>query len=1191
MASRAEFNLLKLENLPDVKGTADKDLVLVSVDQGDGTFKSFQISSRDFLSTANTPLEDAVVIVNQAYAQGYNVDLSQIRTQEDANKIFVELFNRLMAPAIQEINGNQGKRGLVFPDDTFEYDKDSGKLTVIIPDIDIAVPETPGASGVAGIMFPDQSLDYDEVTGKLGVTIPTTELAEGGATGATGIPGIMFPNETLTYDNSTGELGVNIEEIPLAEGGATGATGIPGLMFPNDTLEYNNGTGELGVVIPEIELAEGGATGATGLPGIMFPNDTLDYNNATGELGVTIPEVPLAEGGATGATGLPGIMFPNDTLEYNNATGELGVDIPLASQSGSTPGILYPNSQFSYDETTGELGINKATQAINGATGVIGVMFPDDTLRYDPSTGELGVDIPSGTQFVGIIGTDTTLGQVESSNSTDEAGYYYIVAEQLVLNGTWDPVSGTQVEVGDVVIKDDSDEWSIIPKVLSFGVISILSNTAALKVDGTNSQYPVLSIDNSTPGATGLDGLMSGADKEKLDNLDQTLLDYVKSVTSTTKSLEVDNTDTQNPILSVLNATPGATGLDGLMSGADKEKLDNLDDIYVNKSGDTMIGTLTMDGTSITMLNSSEIFFKDTGRINAFQNNKIQFQVDSADRMVLGQQSLDYVGGKPTNFKNVAGDDVILSVTPASNHAVYKGLIDTDICIVNKKYSDDQDGILKNDIVSIQEEIDVLRNTITKGEYDFEDPRVLLGDPNTGTFYLLKDLTGVATSYGEATIIGINKEDLSGNTHSFTEVHVDDMISFFDKEDDGFGAYQITSIIDDQPGFAIYGVDVVSSKGNPNDTTRCFFYENVTGSINDDQFIKKVGDTVQGLLVFDTANKGIGFEKNGLIGFDSSVTLRLGTGLNSINMQPSIEFTSTKTEFKNRPVFYDGDITEDNHIVNKEYVDTESVTDAEFNAYKIVSPDLFDVNDNGTMTYVSDAYLAGAPFDVSPGIHAVRFANKDINGRRSIDMSVGGTFDLLAKDTSNGPGFAQFMIGSGAPGPYGHRIKRISSATHVFKGGTYVYVRTPSTSTKVIDIHYLNSKPTSEIFQVKVGIESDARPTSSNTMNYIYANDPDAGNVDMTILSLTDDDFDELTGNSGQINIRSRAFLYIRGYIVALDYADDINKTLRIMGDFTSILSPNEGNLINMTFDADDRVVRNHELISAFDFSSYPELT
>ncbi len=1005
MASRAEFNLLKLEKLPEVKGTVDTDLVLVSVDQGDGTFKSFQISSRDFLSTSNTPLEDAVAILNQAYAQGYNVDLSQVQTQEDANKIFVELFKRLMAPAIQEINGNQGKRGLVFPDDTFEYDDNTGKLTVIIPDIDIAVPETPGASGIPGILFPDQSLDYDEVTGKLGVTIPTIELAEGGATGATGIPGIMFPNDTLdynnvtgelgvtiplaeggatgatgipgimfpneslTYNNSTGELGVNIDEIPLAEGGATGATGIPGLMFPNGTLEYNNATGELGVVIPEIELAEGGATGATGLPGIMFPNDTLDYNNVTGELGVTIAEVPLAEGGATGATGLPGIMFPNGTLEYNNLTGELGVDIPeveLASQSGKTPGILYPNSQFTYNETLGELGIEKAVHEINGATGVPGVMFPDETLRYDPTTGQLGVDIPSGTQFVGIIGTDASLGQVESPNSTDESGYYYIVAEQLILDDTWDPVSGTQVEVGDVVIMDNNDEWNIIPKVLSFGVISILSNTTALKVDGTNSQYPVLSIDNSTPGATGLDGLMSGADKEKLDNLDQTLLDYVKSVTSSTKSLEVDNTDTQNPVLSVLNATPGATGLDGLLSGADKEKLDNLDqtlsgyltgatsstqaltidftDIqvpdfnidnaipgatgldgllsgadkekldnidttYVKKTGDTMTGPLVIKASEIRMEDNSTLFFRQSGVINAYQNTNIKFQVGGGDRMVLGQQDLRYLGGKPVNFRNPADDGTIFGINPSNNRATYEGVTDIDTSIVNKKYSDDQDGLLKNDIVSLQEEIDVLRNTITKGEYDFKDPNRLLGPPETGTFYLLKDPTATASSYGEATIIGIHKTDLGGTTHSFTEVDVDDMISFFDKEDDGFGAYQITSIIDDQPGFTLYGVDAVSTKGNPNDITRCFFYENVTGSINDDQFIKKTGDSVQGLLVFDTANKGIGFDKDGLIGFDSTTTLRLGTGLNSINMQPSIEFTSAKTEFKNREVYCSVDLS------------------------------------------------------------------------------------------------------------------------------------------------------------------------------------------------------------------------------------------------------------------------------------------
>jgi hypothetical protein len=310
-------------------------------------------------------------------------------------------------------------------------------------------------------------------------------------------------------------------------------------------------------------------------------------------------------------------------------------------------------------------------------------------------------------------------------------------------------------------------------------------------------------------------------------------------------------------------------------------------------------------------------------------------------------------------------------------------------------------------------------------------------------------------------------------------------------------------------------------------------------------------------------------------------------------MQPSIDFTNAKTEFKNRPVFYDDDIIEDTHIVNKEYVDTENVKTTEYHAYKVVSPDLFDENDKGTMTYVSNAYLSGAPFDVSPGIYAVSFANKDINDKDSHNFSPGDTFDLLTKDASGKEGIAQFMIGRTRPGPHGIRVKK-TDASHsgaIFKEGTYVYFRTPGASTYVTDIHQTNTvKPTSEIFQVKVGSETDVRPTSPNTINYIYNNNPDTGDVDSTSILLTDDDYEKLTED---IKISQRNFLYIdRGFgLVTIDYVNNMNSSLHILGDLRAFLSSNEGNMITMTFDTDDRVVRNEEFTSAFDFSSYPELT
>jgi len=1029
-----DFNLKKLEELGGATGTADSDLLLVNIDNGDGTYESKFISSLDLLRTGNLRLQDASGTGRLVLEVDPATDVSDIQTQEDANKVILELLKLLQRPAVQ-FDGATGIRGLVYPDETFQYSAD-GKLSVIIPEVKLAEGGATGATGIAGIMFPNDTMEYNNETGELGVIIPDVNLAVGGATGATQTPGIMFPNDTLFYNNDTGELGVEFQDVPLAEGGSTGATGIPGIMFPNDSLEYNNTTGELGVIfpdIPEVPLAEGGSTGATGVPGLMFPNDSLEYNNSTGELGVVFPEVPNAVQEISGSTGIAGLMFPNE--------------------------------QFVYDGTDGKLEPRNAKQGATGVDGRPGVMFPDSTLRYNPTTGEVGVDIPSGTNFVGVIGTGT--GQVEDPSGSEDPGDFYIVGEALILNGTWDPaVGGEDVDVGDIVILDDSGNWTIIPAVLTFGVVQIISGTPALEVDdATDSQRPVLTIEKATPGSTGMDGLMSKEDKQKLDELDDTLLNYLTGATSSTDNLTIDFTDPQVPnfsidgyltgatsatealdidftdpdvpefsVANVIPSMSGASGMDGLMSKEDKEKLDKLevpvDDcdfaltaqeyfppslnqkdsfgwessegklyfhIDIRKSVKAAYdkGELEIDGVTYvinggsyledsdstshwaqielasfpTLTNGSSYTFTmpcaDCCYDDYWLRDEIKQDQDRQDdelessiedlRNEIGTEYVKKTGDRmtgdlvirPGSLKTYVVDseldfDLFLQrngstkLTLGATESVFADSVvlqtegSNDNHAVTKKYIDDEDNLIKdelvtieNNVISLQEEIDVLRNTVSKGNYNFDDPSVSSGPPNSGTFYLQTDASNISTSYGNVTIVGVSKTDLDGVNHTLSEIAVDDIVSFFDRDDSSFGAYRIVTILDDQTTYAIYEVETMDHFGNPSNPVRAFFYKQITGSFDDDEYVRKTGDNIQGTLIFDTNKKGIGFEQNGFLGFALDKTFKIGTGLNDPSLQSSIELTSAATIFKTRPVHYGLTIDEDTHITNKLYVDTQ----------------------------------------------------------------------------------------------------------------------------------------------------------------------------------------------------------------------------------------------------------------------------
>jgi hypothetical protein len=101
-----------------------------------------------------------------------------------------------------------------------------------------------------------------------------------------------------------------------------------------------------------------------------------------------------------------------------------------------------------------------------------GLVMPGEGFIYDESTGKLDVNIPSGIQYVGLIGTNPLNDEVLEPDSYHSPGDFYIVVETLELcNDEWpgiDPGSPTgciEVSTNDKVIMNNDGEWDIIPAI------------------------------------------------------------------------------------------------------------------------------------------------------------------------------------------------------------------------------------------------------------------------------------------------------------------------------------------------------------------------------------------------------------------------------------------------------------------------------------------------------------------------------------------------------------------------------------------------------------------------------------------------------------------------------------------------------------------------------------------------------
>lgn len=326
---------------------------------------------------------------------------------------------------------------------------------------------------------------------------------------------------------------------------------------------------------------------------------------------------------------------------------------------------------------------------------------------------------------------------------------------------------------------------------------------------------------------------------------------------------------------------------------------------YVEKAGDTMTGTLTMEDAGMietkntdiemrrTMPNDGSDTWDDTRSRYGTIRSRVPriIETDGSETIASGASfgieiDLSDRNTYRNELKVSKKNEDIFRVTSGANPAVVfnanvdrsnmaddKGLPkgveirgiptpDKDRTpgnyAVNKEYVDQRDHILHQEIIELEEEIEALAPSIERGTWTFnargaangsgeltmyDDDEANIGSP-TGQFPVVKS-------------IWINNEDSASAPHGFANAKADDLIELFVEGSEDFGLYEIVAVHDKTADSAqCWIIDVVfirqygdASEANDGDTIRVKIFNPPSGGTAS-EFVKISGDDMKGPLVF-----------------------------------------------------------------------------------------------------------------------------------------------------------------------------------------------------------------------------------------------------------------------------------------------------------------------------------------------------
>ena len=229
-----------------------------------------------------------------------------------------------------------------------------------------------------------------------------------------------------------------------------------------------------------------------------------------------------------------------------------------------------------------------------------------------------------------------------------------------------------------------------------------------------------------------------------------------------------------------------------------------------------------------------------------------------------------------------------------------------------KKYIDDKEEKLQNEIIELEEEIEALAPTLERGTWRFNP----VGSASPSMFAMYG--AGTSTSeYPQADQIFINTVDSDGKLHNFNDIEVNSYLEIFSPDDGDYGLYKVTGKSDETSGAnAFWMFDVEHSRSNRpradaslEDKCRVKFFT-IAETIDPTSFVMKAGDVMSGDLVMDGSK---------------IKTLFLDSGENSnLALQhdgnTKVYVGNTQTSFINH-IKLNKDGVDDMHVVTKKYVD------------------------------------------------------------------------------------------------------------------------------------------------------------------------------------------------------------------------------------------------------------------------------
>ena len=297
----------------------------------------------------------------------------------------------------------------------------------------------------------------------------------------------------------------------------------------------------------------------------------------------------------------------------------------------------------------------------------------------------------------------------------------------------------------------------------------------------------------------------------------------------------------------------------------------DFDDRYVNEEGgDTMEGPLQITGPRVAgddadnpdLVSSIQVL-----NVDNTQNSGLHLRHSGTTKLYVGASDLSVAAdikfnrGAGTVIKTNQQD--IFNI--GQNEVAYLGETIEDKDLVTKKYVDDADEELRQDIIELEEEIDAIAPASERGTWAY-NPVGNVSLPGAYTMFTeFRDdgLGNVASIFAAVKNIALNERDLDNTVHNFGGTDEGDLLEIFEENDADYGLYSIVSIEKiDNPnpggiGYSYISIDVNlerTGNGDSADSRARFKVFKAPSGGDANAFVRKAGDNMEGTLDMEGAS-------------------------------------------------------------------------------------------------------------------------------------------------------------------------------------------------------------------------------------------------------------------------------------------------------------------------------------------------